>query len=313
MTVWCVCCGKTHVNWAGMWCKTCRGSAAWEALPQAQRTRHFTGVAKVKKANKKSNNKNNNKNNAKVVERNLQLQIKYQEEHEGVKTASDAEVAEGTAKAIEGIEEYRARQLELHPQGIAVGIYVVSSGSVTIEREGELQVYTRGLQAGKPAVPSIRDIDRAHPHVIPKTEINAHADPGVAIFNVEFDRAYAKKVETRCHEHYIPAAEESQTEVSLQLRKGAGKPQGRGPFILCARAFPLPLPHGWSIRTTPWVSVAHARATDVCQGGTVKGGVQPGPPAAARGADSHSGQADLRRFFQPVKPSYPKPSKKQRR
>ena len=103
-------------------------------------------------------------------------------------TASDAEVAEGTAKAIEGIEEYRARQLELHPQGIAVGIYVVSSGSVTIEREGELQVYTRGLQAGKPAVPSIRDIARAHPHVIPKEEINAHADPGVAIFNVEFDR-----------------------------------------------------------------------------------------------------------------------------
>ena len=39
-------------------------------------------------------------------------------------------------------------------------------------------------------------------------------------------QAYAKKVETRCHEHYIPAAEESQTEVSLQLRKGAGKPQG---------------------------------------------------------------------------------------
>ena len=66
------------------------------------------------------------------------------------------------------------------------------------------------------------------------------------------------------------------------------------------RTVPLPLPAGWSIRTTEWKSRAHALETDVCQGETLKKvGATATPVAGSPKAKppQKPPQSDIRQFF----------------
>ena len=71
---------------------------------------------------------------------------------------------------------------------------------------------------------------------------------------------------------------------------------GIGPYKVCVRTVPLPLPAGWSIRTTEWKGVERALKTDVCQGKTLKKlGATATPVAGSPKAKPR--QPDIRQFF----------------
>ena len=53
-------------------------------------------------------------------------------------------------------------------------------------------------------------------------------------------------VEKALHEHFTPICDASDGKMPRTWRKlGAGAPQGIGPYHVCIRIMPLPLPHGW--------------------------------------------------------------------
>ena len=56
----------------------------------------------------------------------------------------------------------------------------------------------------------------------------------------------SKEVETAAQLHFTPLCDASQGMMPrLWKVNGAGGPKGIGPYHVCIRVMPLPLPHGW--------------------------------------------------------------------
>ena len=59
-------------------------------------------------------------------------------------------------------------------------------------------------------------------------------------------KVLSKEVEKAAHLHFAPLCDASQGMMPrLWKVNGAGGPKGIGPYHVCIRVVPLPLPHGW--------------------------------------------------------------------
>ena len=75
---------------------------------------------------------------------------------------------------------------------------------------------------------------------------SAHGPGGVSVYDCGSSKVISKAVETALHEHFWPICDASDGKMlRLWRRCGAGAPQGIGPYHVCIRIMPLPMPHGW--------------------------------------------------------------------
>ena len=74
----------------------------------------------------------------------------------------------------------------------------------------------------------------------------AHGPGGESVFDCGSSKALSKEVEKAAHLHFAPLCDASQGMMPrLWKVNGAGGPKGIGPYHVCIRVMPLPLPHGW--------------------------------------------------------------------
>ena len=178
--------------------------------------------------------------NAKTSAKKMQERIAYEkatlgDEHdltpEGLKTHRDA--------AISRAEELIAGYDVTCPEGYAVIFYGASTGSegYSVVQEGVSQFRDRGYQ------PSIIDASGHAPDV---ALTSAWGPGGVSVYDCGSSKAISRAVEKALQEHFWPICDASDGKMlRLWRRCGAGAPQGIGPYHVCIRIMPLPLPHGW--------------------------------------------------------------------
>ena len=74
----------------------------------------------------------------------------------------------------------------------------------------------------------------------------AHGPGGVRVYDCGSSKVISPAVEKALHEHFAPICDASDDKMPRLWRKrGAGYAQGIGPYHVCIRIMPLPLPHGW--------------------------------------------------------------------
>ena len=75
---------------------------------------------------------------------------------------------------------------------------------------------------------------------------SAHGPGGVSVYDCGSSKVISHAVEKALHEHFAPICDASDDKMPRLWRKrGAGYAQGIGPYHVCIRIMPLPLPHGW--------------------------------------------------------------------
>ncbi|XRB23991.1 ATP-dependent DNA helicase PIF1 [Pseudoscourfieldia marina] len=137
-------------------------------------------------------------------------------------------------RTSKSIEEYKL----LYPSGFMLSIYGTSTGSLSIEQEGKMQLTNRGYQT-----PPIVDVDGK---TIAQGVQGAHGPGGESVFDCGSSRVLSKAVEKAAHLHFAPLCDASQGMMPRTWRViGVGAPKGTGPYHVCIRVMPLPLPLGW--------------------------------------------------------------------
>lgn len=298
-----------------MVCAGCVKGGGLDGLTKSQLKTHVAGRLKKRLANAKHNPAHNAKNreNGKSRLANAKTNAKHNAKNRaknsarraaqqalgGVPTASEEDVSKAFEAVTKKIDACLAESKKKSPTGVALIIYATSAGShgYSVLEEGVNQFRPRGeLADGRPAVPSIRILEQAHPHAIRPADMDAHAGPGIEVADCEVDKILAETLEELSQRHYGPILDESDDDVKIWIRDGAGSLKGIGPYKVCVRTVPLPLPAGWSIRTTEWKGVERALKTDVCQGKTLKKlGATATPVAGSPKAKPR--QPDIRQFF----------------
>ena len=179
--------------------------------------------------------------NAKASEELRQKAIAYEKATQGDThdLSAPALRARGEA-AIRRAEELIAGYWETNPDGFAVQFYGASTGSpgYSVWEEGVNQLRPRGYK-----VPTIIDASGEVPDV---ALTSAWGPGGVSVYDCGSSKVISKAVETALHEHFWPICDASDGKMlRLWRRCGAGAPQGIGPYHVCIRIMPLPMPHGW--------------------------------------------------------------------
>ena len=172
---------------------------------------------------------------------------------------SDADVLAHVQAAIAQVDAKIAAAREEHPD-IAIQIYGTSTGSgpygtatghnkATRSREranvheGEMQFVSRG---GKSSIQWLeRPGGRSHNN-LRLGDLRGHGHGGEAVCDCCNSRCLSKEVETALHVHYRKRSRQVGIKI-LYTRDGAGAPQGIGPYDVCLRIVPLPLPEGMHI------------------------------------------------------------------
>ena len=66
------------------------------------------------------------------------------------------------------------------------------------------------------------------------------------MYNCGSSKVLSKAVETAAQEYFTPICDAPGSMMPRTWRViGAGAPKGIGPYHVCIRIMPLPLPHGW--------------------------------------------------------------------
>ena len=178
--------------------------------------------------------------NPKASEERRQRAIAYELATQGDQhDLSDAALRARGEAAIRRAEELIAGYWETNPDGFAVQFYGASTGSpgYSVREEGVSQFRDRGY---KP--PIVDALGR-----IPDVALTSAWGPGgVSVYDCGSSKTISRVVETALYEHFWPICDASDGKMlRLWRRCGAGAPQGIGPYHVCIRIMPLPLPHGW--------------------------------------------------------------------
>ena len=198
-------------------------------------------AAKKKERNAISNPIHNPINNPKASEERRQRAIAYELATQGDQhDLSDAALRARCEAAISRAEELIAGYWETNPDGFAVQFYGASTGSpgFSVREEGVNQFRPRGYKS-----PTIID---AQGHVPPAALTGAWGPGGKSVYDCGSSKVISRAVETALHKHFWPICDASDGKMLRLWRAcGAGAPQGIGPYHVCIRIMPLPLPHGW--------------------------------------------------------------------
>ena len=185
------------------------------------------------------NAKSNAKSNAKTSATKLAKKIEYEEAtfHDTIDISYAAHDAAGQQCIIiieERLEVYKL----LYPDGFMLAIYGASTGSYTIVLEGKMQYSGRGN-----GVPGIVDADD---DVISMTLQGPHGPGSEEVLDCGPSKVLSSVVEKAAQEHFGPICDASGPMMPRTWRvPGAGYPKGTGPYKVCIRIMPLPLPFGW--------------------------------------------------------------------
>ena len=150
---------------------------------------------------------------------------------EGLKAHREAAIS----RAEQLIAEYNV----MYESGFAVIFYGASTGSegFSVVAEGVNQLRQRSKN------PPIIDASGHAPDV---ALTSAWGPGGVSVYDCGSSTAISRVVEKALHEHFWPICDASDGKMLRLWRAcGAGAPQGIGPYHVCIRIMPLPLPHGW--------------------------------------------------------------------
>ena len=171
-----------------------------------------------------------------------QKAIEYEEQTFGdavhLSTAAQQSAGQQCIDVIqERIEEYELQ----YPKGFLLMIYGTSTGSGSIVHEGKMQLTSRGY-----SIPPIVD---ANGEAIHYGLQGSQGPGGVSVYDCGPSAVLSKVVETAAQTHFTPICDASDgTMPRTWIRIGAGAPKGIGPYHVCIRVMPLPLPHGWHRR-----------------------------------------------------------------
>jgi len=127
-----------------------------------------------------------------------------------------------------------------YPNGYAVQIYGASTGAqgFSVKEEGVNQLRQRGYKSAT--------IIDATGYAPPVALTRAWGPGGVSVYNCGSSKVISRTVETALHKHFWPICDASDGKMLRLWRAcGAGAPQGIGPYHVCIRIMPLPMPHGW--------------------------------------------------------------------
>ena len=93
------------------------------------------------------------------------------------------------------------------------------------------------------SIPPIVDVNG---NTIPFGVQGAHGPGGESVFDCGSSRVMSKAVETAAQRHFTPLCDASNGMMPRTWRViGAGGPKDTGPYHVCIRVMPLPLPLGW--------------------------------------------------------------------
>ena len=170
----------------------------------------------------------------------MQRRIAYEaatlgDEHDLSEAALRARGEAAIRRAEEFIEKYKV----MYESGFAVQIFGASTGSkgFSVKGEGVNQFRDRGFK------PPIIDASGCAPHV---SLTGTWGPGGVSVYNCGSSKVISHAVEKALQTHFTPICDASDGKMPRLWRKlGAGCPQGIGPYHVCIRIMPLPLPHGW--------------------------------------------------------------------
>ena len=179
-------------------------------------------------------------NNPKTSEKLRQKAIAYELETQGDQhDLSDAAIKARCDAAIDYVTQLIADYWKTYPDGFAFQIYGASTGSpgFTVVKEGVNQFRPRASR------PTIVDALGRVPDV---ALTRAWGPGGVSVYDCGSSKVISHAVEKALHEHFAPICDASDDKMPRLWRKrGAGYAQGIGPYHVCIRIMPLPLPHGW--------------------------------------------------------------------
>ena len=200
---------------------------------------------KMKAANAKGNAKNNPKNSAKnnakraakISATKKRKRAAYEYKTFGIEV-TDEEEEEAGHLCIQVIKQKIEAYKKLHPEGFMVMIFGTSVGSGTIVNEGKMQLSGRGYHT-----PPVVD---AQDKTIHYGLQGSHGPGGVSVYDCGPSKVLSKAMETAAQEYFTPICDAPVNMMPRTWRViGAGSPKGTGPYHVCIRVLPLPLPHGW--------------------------------------------------------------------
>ena len=182
--------------------------------------------------------KSNRKYRGKISEVKKQKQIEYEQETLGESDPGRADQEKASNQCIHVIQQKLETYTVQFPDGFMLMIYGTSTGSFTIRHEGKMQLTSRGYQT-----PPIVDVNG---EAIPFGLQGAHGPGGESVYNCGSSKVLSKAVETAAQEYFTPICDAPGSMMPRTWRViGAGAPKGIGPYHVCIRIMPLPLPHGW--------------------------------------------------------------------
>ena len=179
--------------------------------------------------------------NAKATEKRRQRAIAYElatlgDEHDVSPKALQAH----REAAIDHVTQLIADNWKIYPEGFAVQFYGASTGSegFSVKEEGVNQFRQRGYKSAT--------IIDATGYAPPVALTRAWGPGGKSVYNCGSSKVISHAVEKALHTHFKPICDASDGKMPRLWRAcGAGAPQGIGPYHVCIRIMPLPLPHGW--------------------------------------------------------------------
>ena len=180
-------------------------------------------------------------NNAKTAAKKMQERIAYEkatlgDEHDVSPKALQAH----REAAIDHVTQLIADNWKIYPKGFAVQIYGASTGSqgFSVKEEGVNQLRQRGYKSAT--------IIDATGYAPPVALTRAWGPGGKSVYDCGSSKVISRTVETALHKHFWPICDASDGKMLRLWRAcGAGAPQGIGPYHVCIRIMPLPMPHGW--------------------------------------------------------------------
>ena len=177
--------------------------------------------------------------NAAVSEAKKKKAIAYEQSTLGVMVdLSDAAQQQASQECIGVIQKRLDHYKLLHPGGLMLMIYGTSTGSYTVEHEGMMQLTARGYQT-----PPIVGADG---QVIPSGLQGSYGPGGESVYDCGPSKVLSKVVEKAAQTHFTPICDAPDSMMPRTWKRiGAGGPKGIGPYHVCIRVMPLPLPHGW--------------------------------------------------------------------
>jgi hypothetical protein len=186
-----------------------------------------------------ANKKSNAKTNAETSAAKKRKAIEYEQETLGdVVDLSDAAQETASQKCIEEIKQRLYQHDVAYPNGYMLAIYGASTGSFTVEYEGKMQFSGRGY-----SIPPIVD---ANGKVISLGLQGGHGPGGESVHDCGSSKVLSKVVETAAQEHFTPICDAPESKMPRTWKViGAGGPKGTGPYHICIRIMPMPLPEGW--------------------------------------------------------------------